>query len=98
MDITDIIVAMISVLFGGSGIVMYALNRRAKKKDESSILKKILKCQESQGEGIVLGLENDAVIFKALRDHQINGESEAQEKKMNEYIRHQAESKFKIGG
>jgi len=38
-------------------------------------------------EGIKLGLENDAVIFKALREHQINGESEQQEEKMNAYFR-----------
>ena len=38
-------------------------------------------------EGIKLGLENDAVIFKALRENQINGESEAQEEKMNRYFR-----------
>ena len=38
-------------------------------------------------EGIKLGLENDAVIFKALREHQINGESGQQEEKMNAYFR-----------
>jgi hypothetical protein len=31
-------------------------------------------------------LENDKVIFKALRNHEINGESENQEEKMDEYF------------
>ena len=57
---------------------MWALERFAKHRDEH---------MDDIKEGIRLGLENDAVIFKALREHKINGESEAQEKKMNEYFR-----------
>ena len=33
-----------------------------------------------------MALENDLVIFKALRTHEINGESEEQEEKMKKYF------------
>ena len=33
-----------------------------------------------------MALENDKVIFKALRNHEINGDSEEQERKMDEYF------------
>jgi len=78
VEVLTIILTIISCLLGSGGVVMWCLNRWAAKKDAG--LKEIK-------EGIRLGLENDAVIFKALRDHKINGESEAQEVKMNEYFR-----------
>lgn len=36
--------------------------------------------------GLQIGLENDIVIFNALRTHHINGESAAQQKKVREYL------------
>jgi len=57
---------------------MWGLDRYARRKDNH---------MDEIKEGIKLGLENDAVIFNALRKNNINGESEAQEKKMNEYFR-----------
>ena len=36
--------------------------------------------------GLIMCLENDCVIFNALKTHQINGDSEMQEKKMNAYF------------
>lgn len=72
------IVTIICCIFGSGGIVMWSLERYAKRKDNQ---------MEEIKEGIKLGLENDAVIFKALREHQINGESEQQEEKMNAYFR-----------
>ena len=82
MDIwIPVIVALIGLvasLFGAGGIVMHFLNKKeAKDKKEWD---RVL-------EGIRLGLENDMVIFKALRDNHINGESEKQEEKMNAYFR-----------
>ena len=41
---------------------------------------------ERLAEGLKLGLENDKVIFKALREGHINGESELQDKKMDKYF------------
>lgn len=78
VEIWSIVATIIVCLFGSGGVVMWFLNRWASKKDAG--LNEIK-------EGIRLGLENDAVIFKALRDHKINGESEAQEVKMNNYFR-----------
>ena len=78
MNIITAIVTVICCLFGSGGIVMWFLNRYADRKDSQ---------MDEIKEGIRLGLENDAVIFKALREHQINGESEMQEEKMNCYFR-----------
>ena len=41
---------------------------------------------EKLQEGLTMALENDLVIFKALRTHEINGESEEQEEKMKKYF------------
>lgn len=76
-------------IFGSGGIVLWFLNRYAAKQDkllekqDKMIERRIAKLEE----GIKLGLENDAVIFKALRENKINGESEAQEEKMEKYFR-----------
>lgn len=77
-EIITTVVTLLSCLLGSGGIVMWVLNRWASKKDAGL---------QDIKEGIKLGLENDAVIFKVLRSHQINGESEAQEEKMNEFFR-----------
>lgn len=78
-------------IFGSGGIVLWFLNRYAEKQDkllekqDKMLEKRIAKLEQ----GIKLGLENDAVIFKALRENKINGESEAQEEKMDKYFRDQ---------
>ena len=77
-DEVKIVLTILCSLFGSGGIVMWGLERYAKHRDEH---------MNDIKEGIKLGLENDAVIFKSLREHKINGESEAQEKKMNAYFR-----------
>ena len=46
--------------------------------------------------GTILSLENDQVIFNALRNNHINGESEIQEKKLDEYYKECAEFNLKI--
>lgn len=78
LTVWQIISTVFYSLCGSGGIVLFFLNRWAKKKDSKD--DRII-------EGIKLVLENDAVIFKALREHQINGESEDQEEKMNNYFR-----------
>ena len=77
-EIAIAITTVVCCLFGSGGIVMWGLERYARRKDSH---------MDEIKEGIKLGLENDAVIFNALRKHNINGESEAQEKKMNDYFR-----------
>ena len=49
---------------------------------EGNIKETLIKLQE----GLTMALENDLVIFKALRTHEINGESEEQEEKMKKYF------------
>ena len=46
--------------------------------------------------GTILSLENDQVVFNALRTHHINGESELQEEKLKAYYKECAESNLKI--
>lgn len=77
-------------LFGSGGIVIWFLNRVAKSFEsrekayaDLEEMKKIMKTIE---DGLVMALENDKVIFKALRNHEINGESEEQEEKMDKYF------------
>ena len=77
-DILLSVTTLFCCLFGSGGVVMWGLDRYARRKDNH---------MDEIKEGIKLGLENDAVIFNALRKNNINGESEAQEKKMNEYFR-----------
>ena len=77
-ELWSVICTIVVCLFGSGGLVMWFLNRYASRKDRNL---------DEIKEGIRLGLENDAVIFKALREHQINGESASQEEKMNRYFR-----------
>ena len=47
-------------------------------------------------EGAILSLENDTIIFNALRNNHINGESELQEEKLKAYYKKCAASNFQI--
>jgi len=98
MEIWTAIATIISSLVGSGGLVVWFLDRKQKREEKAEEARKQLeearqKREEEQQqhilEGIKLGLENDAVIFKALREHKINGESELQEQKMNEFFRKQ---------
>ena len=84
------IVTIFVCLFGSGGIAVWLLNRMAKAVDEkSSVAKDIREIKETLiklQEGPTMALENDLVIFKALRTHEINGESEEQEEKMKKYF------------
>jgi hypothetical protein len=85
------LVATISVcLFGSGGIVLWLLNRMAKRSDDrlgyAKDLREIKSIIGAIQMGLVMALENDKVIFKSLRTHEINGESEEQEAKMDEYF------------
>lgn len=90
MSILTAIVTVVVCLFGSGGIVLWVLNRVAKRHDAKDSTAKDLK--EIKGfiqtlqNGLVMCLENDCVIFNALKTHQINGDSELQEKKMKAYF------------
>lgn len=55
-------------------------------------LKQTTEAINRNSRGTILSLENQVVIFNALRNNHINGESEKQEKKLNDYYRECAES------
>lgn len=90
MDDTTLLAAMLATLFGSGGIVLWLLNHFAKKSDQrlgyAQDLKDIKLTIHTIQAGLVMALENDKVIFKSLRTHEINGESEEQEKKMDDYF------------
>ena len=71
------LIGLVATLLGAGGIVMHFINKKEQKDNQQ---------WERIMEGIRLGLENDVVIFNALRNNHINGESEKQEKKMNAYF------------
>lgn len=77
----SVIVAAIGLLgtvLSSGGVVMFFLNRKEKREEKRE--QKVLN-------GLKILMENDAVIFKAFRNNHINGESEAQEEKMNTFFR-----------
>ena len=73
----------LSAAFGSGGLII----RYIKKHDRISEIEKKF---DRLSEGMELGLENDVVIFNALRNGHINGESERQEEKMREYFFHKS--------
>lgn len=97
MDFWTAAITLVSSLLGG-GVVAFFLDRHQKKVDkkeeeqkkkEEKKQKELQAWQDHVSEGLKIGLENDAVIFNALRKNNINGESEIQEQKMNEFFRKQ---------
>ena len=73
----------VTIITGLVSIITSCINRLGNKKFLDRI-----------AEGTQLGLENDIVIFDALRRHSINGESEEQERRMNEYFLHTTTDSF----
>lgn len=71
-------------------LLIALLGRKWKRNDElvalKGELKTVSKILRHLGNGLDIGLRNDRVIFRALREHSINGESEEQEKIMEEYF------------
>ena len=71
-------VGFLGAVLGSGGIVMHFIEKNEKKAEQ----------REGKIYGALkLSLENDMVIFKALRDHKINGESEEQERKMMDFLK-----------
>ena len=77
------VVKLVGIFIAGSlssgGVIMYFLH----KNDRVNIHEKLI---DRLSEGVQLLLESDIVIFKALREGHINGESEKQEEKIKEYF------------
>ena len=78
MDKLTLLATIVVCLFGSGGIVIWLLNRLAKKSDDrcgsTKDLKDIKTTIHLIQTGLVVALENDKVIFKSLRTHEINGE------------------------
>lgn len=81
IEILKLIGVALSTGLASGGIITWYL----KKNDRVSEIEKKF---DRLSEGMELGLENDIVIFEALRKGHINGESEKQEEKMREYFFH----------
>ena len=90
MNLLTIIVTIVTCLFGSGGIVLWVLNRHAKKQDDKNTtakdVREIKSFMQLLLKGLTMCLENDCVIFNALKTHQINGDSEKQEKKMKDFF------------
>ena len=90
MDAKSLIAAIAACLFGSGGLVIWLVDRNAKKRDgRDSGRKDLMEIKQGLGklqDGLTMALENDRVIFRALRTHEINGESEEQERKMDKYF------------
>lgn len=86
----QIITTIAVSLCGSGGIVLWLLNyitKRISDKDQSAKdIKDIKEDLQKVQSGLVMCLENDCVIFHALKSHQINGDSEKQEEKMRLYF------------
>ena len=78
-EIINLIKIAITTSFTSSGVVMYYIRKHDR-------ISEIEKKFDMLSEGIELSLEDDIVIFKALRQGHINGESEAQESKLNDFF------------
>ena len=78
-EMINLIGIAITASFTSSGVVMYYIRKHDRVSDLEVKFDRLT-------EGIELGLENDSVIFKALREGHINGDSEAQERKMNDFF------------
>lgn len=90
MDRTQMVVTILVCLFGSGGIAVWVLNRMAKVADDrnqtAKDIKSIKDTLEKLQEGLTMALENDIVVFNALKTHEINGESEQQSQKMERYF------------
>lgn len=79
VEIIKLVTAIFAGVFASGGVFMYYIKKHDRLND-------LLIKYERLAEGLKLGLENDKVIFKALREGHINGESEEQERKMDKYF------------
>lgn len=90
--IDGILVAIIAGLcgiLGGGGIGLYLLKRKDTVVD-------LCKRVDRLAEGLRIGLENDMIIFEALRKKDINGNSAEQERKMNAYFAKCTAESYKV--
>lgn len=84
-------VIWVAIITGSVTVINGLLVRRGKRGDELKQVRTDIGQLDRQVSRIALGmdiaLKNDQVIFDALRKNDINGESERQDKIMEEYFR-----------
>ena len=71
-------IGFLGAVLGSGGIVTHFIEKNEKKAE---------KRENKIYDALKLSLENDIVIFNALRNNKINGESEEQEKKMLAFLK-----------
>ncbi len=84
---SDVVIS--AMVTGAVAVLVTVINKWGDKKDIKCAINRI-------AEGLHIGLENDRVIFKAFRENHINGESDAQEQKMDQYFHKCATDGYKI--
>lgn len=95
-------VIWVAVITGSVTLANALLSRRWRKDDELVKLRGAITSLYRQvnriAKGMDIALKNDQVIFNALRKNQINGESEVQDKIMEDYFRECAVAGYKVDG
>lgn len=95
-------VVWVAVITGSVTLANALLSRRWNKNDELAKLRKAIASLYKQvnriAKGMDIALKNDQVIFDAFRKNAINGESEVQDKIMEDYFRECAVAGFKADG
>ncbi|MDD4220673.1 MAG: hypothetical protein PHR10_10905 [Sphaerochaetaceae bacterium] len=89
-DIITVAVITGAITLLNGPLIITIMSRRWHKDDEISNLRedidKLFKLVNRLAAGLEIGLRNDKVIFRALRENCINGDSELQDKIMDEYF------------
>ncbi|WP_422477183.1 hypothetical protein [Pleomorphochaeta sp. DL1XJH-081] len=82
-------------------LVITLISKNSKKNDEIKELRedvgKLFKLVDRIAAGLTIGLKNDKVIFEAFRKNSINGDSEIQDKVMDDYFTECTVEGFKSG-
>jgi hypothetical protein len=82
-------------------LVITLISKNSKKNNEIKELRedvgKLFKLVDRIAAGLTIGLKNDKVIFEAFRKNSINGDSEIQDKVMDDYFTECTVEGFKSG-
>lgn len=92
----------VAIITGSVTLANALLSRKWNRNDELAKLRKAIASLYKQvnriAKGMDIALKNDQVIFDAFRKNAINGESEEQDKIMEDYFRECAVAGYKADG
>lgn len=95
-------VVWVAIITGSVTLANALLSRKWNRNDELAKLRKSIASLYKQvnriAKGMDIALKNDQVIFDAFRKNAINGESEEQDKIMEDYFRECAVAGYKADG